>query len=277
MSPDELSQALHLLPRALKDRARAIRARADRADDCPYCRIARQSLDLALRAAVFDELEWARTLVTEAEHYMTAGRHPHDRCGRDQPPPARAPVHGRIRRWERVRPVIAATDASWKRGHGGLGYVTSTGHWGFRSWRAGDGDPTGHAKVLVSELRAVDLLLSRLGAVRELVLLVDSLSALAYLRYWRDGRTHLMPEGYDLRPRHHGVPTLVRLAERMAALPGISLEHVKGHSGHLLNEAADSLASIARRRLSASFDATARAEALAESFLLSWHQAALAA
>lgn len=86
-----------------------------------------------------------------------------------------------------------------------------------------------------------------------------------------------MPDGYDLRPRKQGAPTLVRLAERVAALPALRVEHVKAHSGHPLNEAADSLASIARRRLTEPFDATARAEDLAKSFLLTWHQTAVAA
>ena len=217
--------------------------------------------------------------MAEAEHYVGVGRHPRG-CSRhaaarlERRPPG---VHGDIGRWAGTGPVIAATDASWKKGHGGLGYLTSTGRWGFRSRPEDRTDPTGRSKVLVNELRAVELLLSVLGEVSELMLLVDSLSALTYLRSWQNGRTQLMPDGYDLRPRRQGAPTLVRLAERVAATPGLHMEHVKAHSGHPLNEAADSLASIARRRISEPFDAAARAEELAKSFLLSWHQTALAA
>jgi hypothetical protein len=81
-----------------------------------------------------------------------------------------------------------------------------------------------------------------------------------------------MPEGYDLRPRRSGAPTLVRLAERVALMPGLRTAHVKGHSGHLLNEAADALASMSRRRLTESFDSYSRAEDLVRSFLIAWHQ-----
>ena len=56
-------------------------------------------------------------------------------------------------------------------------------------------------------------------------------------------------EARYLRPRRDdGPPTLVRLAGRVSARPGIRFEHVTGHSGHLLNEAAGAPASIARRR-----------------------------
>jgi ribonuclease HI len=279
MRYDEFSRALRLLAPELHERARRIRSCVLRAGDCPYCRIAERSLELAFRAATFDQHDWAEALVAEAEHYVSVGRHPRGcsrhtraRLGRRLPG-----VHGDIERWAGTSPAIAATDASWKRGQGGFGYLTSTGRWGFRSWPEGRTDPTGRSKVLVNELRAVELLLSALGEVSELVLLVDSLSALTYLRSWQNGRTALMPDGYDLRPRRQGAPTLVRLAERVAALPGLHLEHVKAHSGHPLNEAADSLASIARRHLTESFDAAARAEDLAKSFLLTWHQTAVAA
>jgi hypothetical protein len=40
-------------------------------------------------------------------------------------------------RWAGTGPVIAATDASWKKGQGGLGYLTNTGRWGFRAVRRG--------------------------------------------------------------------------------------------------------------------------------------------
>ena len=279
MQYDEFSRALRLLAPGLHERARRVRSCVVRAGDCPYCRIAERSLELALRAATFDQHQWAEVLVAEAEHYVEAGRHPRG-CPRGAGtwPERRLPgVHGDVERWARTGPVIAATDASWKKGHGGLGYLTSTGRWGFRSWPQGRTDPTGRSKVLVNELRAVELLLSALGEVSELVLLVDSLSALTYLRSWQNGRIELMPDGYDLRPRSHGAPTLIRLAERVAVFPGLHAQHVKAHSGHPLNEAADSLASIARRHLTESFDAAARAEDLAKSFLLTWHQTAVAA
>jgi ribonuclease HI len=54
-------------------------------------------------------------------------------------------------------------------------------------------------------------------------------------------------------------------------LPGVSFEHVKGHSGPLLNEAADALARMARRRVREPFDLEARAHDLVSAFLRDWH------
>lgn len=81
-----------------------------------------------------------------------------------------------------------------------------------------------------------------------------------------------MPEGYDLRPRRHGPPTLVRLAGRVAAWPALRTEHVRAHTGHPLNETADSLASMARRRTEGDPVPVARAEGLVETFLRAWHE-----
>jgi hypothetical protein len=86
-----------------------------KAGDCPYCRIAEHSLQLALRAAVFDQHDWARTLVAEAEHYVDAGRHPRGCPSHGGPAlPGRRPptgVHGHIERRAGTRQVIAATES----------------------------------------------------------------------------------------------------------------------------------------------------------------------
>ena len=106
------------------------------------------------------------------------------------------------------------------------------------------------------------------------LLLLDSASALAYLRSWQAGDISRMPEGYSLRERWGGdseTPTLVRLAKIMAKHPGIKTEHVAGHRGHPLNEAADALASLAWRKLPAAETRT-RAEGLVEAFLTAWYQ-----
>jgi ribonuclease HI len=155
-----------------------------------------------------------------------------------------------------------------------MGYLVSDGHWGMRGWRTSRLDPTGHSKVLVTELRAIEFMLARFAS-GPLTVLVDSTSALHHLRLWQQGAVDVMPAGYDLRARHGGrKPTLVRLAVRVSGRPDLTFRHVKGHSGHLLNEAADSLAKIARRRVQSTFDATSTAEDLAASFLTSWHQSA---
>src|SRR5690606_754357 len=145
----------------------------------------------------------AEMLVAEAEHYIDAGRH-HETCPQTPPLAARraagAPVPGQVPGWRGLpAPLVAATDASWKRGTCGIGYVVSDGRWGMRGWTFGPQDPTGPRRVLVSELRAVGLLLDRVEDGRELVVLVDSLPALRYLRAWRRGDTGLLPDGYDVQ------------------------------------------------------------------------------
>jgi hypothetical protein len=102
--------------------------------------------------------------------------------------------------------------------------------------------------------------------------LVDSSAALGYLARWRCGDTTRMPRGYSLRPRGGGRPTLVRLAERVGQTSAV-FQHVKGHDGHPLNEAADSLSAMARRSVAESFDLTDRAASLVEAFLRDWHAA----
>ncbi|MCW2913718.1 MAG: ribonuclease [Actinomycetia bacterium] len=275
---DEFHAALALLPHSLHDQALRLRSCAVHYQTCPLCLTARKALQLAFSTAAYGEEAWAQALLGEAEHYLHDGQHPPG-CSRHirtrQPTVGgllRTAIRGQAPCRSAGAPLIAATDASWKQGQGGLGYVVSDGRWGMRGWQAGHQDPTGRSKVLVNELRAVALLLSAVDGATEFTLLVDSLPALRFLRRWQRGDLSLMPEGYDLRPRRSGAPTLVRVAEQVAVMPGLRMEHVKGHSGHLLNEAADALASMSRRRLSQPFDARGRAEDLVRSFLIAWHQ-----
>lgn len=275
---DEFHAALALLPQSLHDQALKLRSCATHRQTCRLCLTVQQALQLAFSAAVYGEDAWAEALLDEAEYYLHEAQHPPD-CSRHLRARQqtaggllRTGVHGQVPCRSGGAPLVAATDASWKQGQGGLGYVVSDGRWGMRSWEGDRQDPTGRSKVLVNELRAVALLLSVMDSAAELTLLVDSLSALRYLRRWQLGDISLMPEGYDLRPRRSGPPTLVRLAERVAVMPGLRMEHVKGHSGHLLNEAADALASMSRRRLTQPFDARSRAEELVRSFLIAWHR-----
>ncbi|URN05029.1 hypothetical protein LUW74_18015 [Actinomadura madurae] len=275
MSLHEFDDAREAMPaNGLGPRVQRLRACATRAGMCACCGVARRLLWLCFAAVRHGDAAIAEMLLAEAEHYIDTGAH-HPNCPQVPRPAARGvrtPVQGRVSGWDGYPgALVAATDASWKHGTCGLGYVVSDGRWGMRGWTFGPQDPTGPRKVLVSELRAVGLLLDRVGDGPELTLLVDSLSALRLLRAWRRGETARMPEGYDLRPRRSGPPALVRLAKGVAGRPGLRLEHVRGHSGHPLNETADSLASIARRRVTEQFDSRSRAEGLVEAFLRAWH------
>ena len=163
-------------------------------------------------------------------------------------------MYGTVKGHDDSGPLVAATDASYKRGVAGIACVVSHGSWGLSRWAPGNRhDPTGPAAVLVAELRAVALLLEGPAQPRPPELLLDSTIAMRYLSAWQRGRIERMPEGYSLLPRRgpQSAPTLVRLAGIMAQHPEIRLQHVHSHTGHPLNEAADALASLAQRGLPA--------------------------
>ncbi|MEO5876432.1 MAG: hypothetical protein ABIS86_16470 [Streptosporangiaceae bacterium] len=254
------------LPEELRHRAGALKSPRS---GCERCTAAATSLRMATEAAHYDDLVWAERLLVQAE---AEAAHEHVRPEQiRQVPHIRSGIHGQVSRWAGERDLLAATDAGWKQRSGGMGYLVSDGSWGLRGWSRDRLDPTGSSRVLVTELRAIDFMLARLPE-RPMTVLVDSTSALEYLDRWQGGDVRAMPAGYDLRARSRDQPpTLVGLAELIAGRPDLIFRHIKGHSGHLLNEAADSLAKIARLRVTETFDAAARAEGLVEAFLVAWH------
>lgn len=267
MRPDEFRRALSLLPDPLRQRALTLRGYVRR-NVCPDCQAIADAAVLALTAAHYDQFHAAAKLLDNAERLAAT----HGTPCQTQPDPQRG--RGRVGRWAAASaPVVAATDASWKGRIGGIGYVVSDGHYGLRSRSTGWQDPTGASRVLINELRAVDFLLSAFTEPPAgMTVLVDSAIALRWLRRWQAGEVDAMPAGYDLRPRRSGEqPTLVRLAGTVSRRPDLSFQHVKGHSGHALNEAADGLCQMARRRLDESFDVRPRAHALVDAFLADWH------
>ncbi|WP_176611294.1 RNase H family protein [Actinomadura sp. WMMB 499] len=275
MPMKEFDDARARMPPRLAARTQPMRACATRSLGCPCCGAARRLLWLCFAAVRHGDTGNAEMLAGEAEHHLGTGPHSPG-CPQVAPPSAPyrwPPVRGRVPvRRGRAGPLVAATDASVRDARAyGIGYVVDTGRWGMRARPFRHQDPTGPGTVLVGELRAVNLLVDDVGDAPDLLVLVDSLSALHYLRAWQRGDTSRFPAGYDLRPRRARPPTLVRLAERVAHRPGLRTEHVKGHSGHPLNETADSLASIARRGLARPLDPTARAESLVTAFLRAWH------
>ncbi|MFG3417737.1 ribonuclease HI [Micromonospora sp. NPDC048063] len=269
MRRDEFIHALELLPGPLRERAFALRTYV-RLTRCPDCQLIGDAVKLSVTAAHYDAFASAGELLDSAERLAAE----HGTACRPQPQQQRG--RGRVGRWAGASAtLVAATDASWKGCAGGIGYVVSDGHYGLRGRRTGRMDPTGASRVLVDELRAVEFLLSAYDAVPAgMTVLLDSLSALRYLHRWQGGDTTAMPAGYSLRPRRWSdQPTLVRLAELVGQRPDLSFAHVRGHSGHALNEAADGLSHMARRRVGEPFDVRPRAHALADAFLRDWHAA----
>lgn len=127
------------------------------------------------------------------------------------------------------RTVVAAVDGSFgrKMRRGGWAFVTESG-----KHAAGSGDAQSSDE---SELRAIDLLLTRTRESDRLVVLTDSQTAIAFL------------EGRRVPP-----PRLASLVDRIAAMVRdreVTFTWVKGHAGHALNEAADRLAIAERRHL----------------------------
>jgi ribonuclease HI len=269
MRPDEARVLIALLPAEWRDRADVVRRQTYRHGGCDRCHAAAEAMVLSLTAVRYDDLTVAKDLLDSAEQLLAG--HSHGEGGAKSDRNLLAGLHGEVRGYRPGPELVAATDASWKGAAGGYAYVTSDGRWGLRSHSRYHLDPTGPSRALVNELRAVEFLLATVESPSlRITVLVDSAPALGFLAHWRTGDTSRMPRGYSLRPRSAGLPTLVRLADRISRT-NVVFEHVKGHDGHPLNEAADSLSAMARRWVSEHFDVTDRATGLVSAFLRDWH------
>lgn len=121
----------------------------------------------------------------------------------------------------------------------------------------------GREAATVTELRAVWHAVRRRVPERAAVLLLDSTAAMTYLDAWARGYT-TMPGGYAGTSLGRAA-TFIGEHQHL-----IAWNHVKGHSGHLLNEAADSLAKIGREWCRGQYrrpEAEQRARRLVEGFL----------
>ena len=176
-------------------------------------------------------------------------------------------------------PVLIATDGSCSGDgrHCSWAFLATSGHWGCQAGDYWHDNVNGGSGALIAELRAAYLALRFVpGSV---TLLVDSVSALRYLRWWQRGQTGQMPPQYDLHPRRQGTaPALVTLAGLVFARGNeLTTAHVKAHAGHTLNEGADLLAKKARRWVAGTDmmpQKAMRADAadIAATFLAQWHR-----
>lgn len=149
------------------------------------------------------------------------------------------------------RRVTVATDASlYDAGTGvALAYVSSHGHYGLSVHTYPKViSPAGRSTVC--ELRAIQQALDRVfneETRAPVQVLTDSKDALRFLEDWKQGGDR-MPAGYNAAYRLSGAkPSLVVLSHKVHKHPMISFRLVVGHSGHPLNETADSMAKLGLR------------------------------
>jgi ribonuclease HI len=232
-------------------------------------RAAADLITAAVAAASAGDHASAEVLVARAEGLVT-------------PPELRSAIRDGMRGCLAVPPgsgpVTVATDGSAGHEDGIIGwaYVASNGLWGLqardyrhRAW------VHGNVGVLSAELRAVHMALRAISG--RVAVLSDSKAALSLLDSWMAGNVRRMPGWYDASWRRGGQkPALVALAATMAARAGeLTLEHVRGHHGHPLNEGADRIAGMARRRLAGGGgppNPAAEAEEIAEAAVKAWQQ-----
>lgn len=149
--------------------------------------------------------------------------------------------------------VLIATDAAVNRQRArvGSGYIATSGLYGL----AAHPQPAaivGSDATTVAELRAIWRAVNAAGqdADGKITILTDSLAAMRYLRSWQKGQLPAYPAGYLLRAQRPSGKTssLEQLAQVMAGDGArYTIEKVAGHTGNILNEAADSLAKLALR------------------------------
>lgn len=146
--------------------------------------------------------------------------------------------------------ILIATDGAVDQTRVAGAYLATSGHYGARA-HPYPPETSGPARVTVAELRAIlwalQAVTATVGPSRPITVVTDSTDALRFLDSWQAGGTR-MPDGYKTSYRGSGNrPALLDLQQIVEYTPGLTFAHVKGHAGHPLNEAADSLAKLALR------------------------------
>lgn len=172
------------------------------------------------------------------------------------------PGHPRPHQSAPTRHLTVATDSSKNRKDIGIAAVTDDYRWAMTAYPNTHLQQTSTGLVKefnnTSELRAIALALVLIHPKQSATILTDSRYVTELIAAWRQGQTTVpepdripptrphYKEGLDLFP---GKLLLSGLRETILQRPHIQVVHVRGHRGHHLNEAADSLAKIARRSL----------------------------
>lgn len=124
-------------------------------------------------------------------------------------------------------------------------YLTTDGRYGLGTSTV-PGKIVGYQRPTQAELRAIWWALVHTPRSHPVRIVTDSLDAVELMAAWRDGEM-LMPEGYTTERSSGREATLVQLA-KLVHEDGdrITVEKVRSHTGHPLNEGADALAKMAR-------------------------------
>lgn len=149
--------------------------------------------------------------------------------------------------------LVVATDASKSGNFLGIAAVTEDGRWGMASYM----DHSQEETTFLAELRATIMAVSLALPGQKVRVITDSKDTQQKIHAWQDG---------DLRtPEEHPHPYLKQgSGGALALFPGnlklswlrdqvatgtiqLTVEHVPSHSGHILNEASDALARMARK------------------------------
>ncbi|WP_457190937.1 RNase H family protein [Nocardioides sp. P5_E3] len=134
-------------------------------------------------------------------------------------------------------PLLAATDGSkGAKGRSGFGWVTAEGDFGFGSFAG---------PILLTELAAVEALLTDAPQRRPLTVLVDSRDALRVLTGLQRGEAVTAQRV----PGTHTSWALLRRLQAALCNRVVTFCWVRGHAGNPLNECADRIALQARRHL----------------------------
>lgn len=165
-----------------------------------------------------------------------------------------AAYRGQLARHNTPGPLIVHTDGSvsGRRFADGLGHLTG---WGFLAvdGRYGCGrypqfaGKAGHDIPAITELRAVWHALTAVPDQQAVTVILDNRNAARTLERWKTGDTSMIA-GYIGSTNRRKIPTLEKLRRLVADRAGdLTVQTVRGHSGDVLNEGADTLAQLGMR------------------------------